>query len=122
MCFPLHVKIDLPGRERLAITDNLIFIKQPVIIKTIETAIFLGDKMQNIQSATVEQKTPKRVSSVMDIVLMLNDDELWEFVCQMLPDGTDIEMLEDVYDVLLCKKRENEEAVPLKQVVVRMPK
>ncbi len=78
--------------------------------------------MQNIQSATVEQKTPKRVSSVMDIVLMLNDDELWEFVCQMLPDGTDIEMLEDVYDVLLCKKRENEEAVPLKQVVVRMPK
>jgi len=122
LCFPLHVKIDLPGRERLAITDNLIFIKQPVIIKTIETAIFLGDKMQNIQSATVEQKTPKRVSSVMDIVLMLNDDELWEFVCQMLPDGTDIEMLEDVYDVLLCKKRENEEAVPLKQVVVRMPK
>ena len=58
----------------------------------------------------------------MDIVLMLNDDELWEFVCQMLPDGTDIEMLEDVYDVLLCKKRENEEAVPLKQVVVSMPK
>jgi len=48
-----------------------------------------------------------RVTSVLDVVLMLSDEELLEFVRRMLPHA-DEETIEDVYDILLFKKYKDE--------------
>ncbi len=65
-------------------------------------------------------KRKNRVDSVLEVVLMLDDNELWEFVCRMLPNA-DQETLEDVYDVLVALKREDEPTVSFEEVFGRTP-
>ena len=62
-----------------------------------------------------------RIDSVVDVMLMLDDEELWELVCRMLPNG-DQETLEDVYDVLIALKHEDEPSFSFEEVVGRTPK
>ena len=59
-----------------------------------------------------------RVDSVVDVILMLSDEEIWDFVCRMHPEGSQ-ELREDVCDVLLALKRQNQPHHSFEQVFGR---